>query len=75
MKKGLFFISAIGLMAIAHSTFAVNVPQQVTSSNIISDYAKTQYPIAFVHGMFGFERLGFERLGFESFGMDYFYQV
>ncbi|MEF9957959.1 MAG: triacylglycerol lipase [Acinetobacter sp.] len=70
MKKGLLFISVIGLSTITHTAFAANVPQQVTSSNTISDYAKTQYPIAFVHGMFGFERLGFD-----SFGMDYFYQI
>lgn len=70
MKKGLLFISIIGLSIATQSVSALNVIQQVIPSSTTSDYAKTQYPIAFVHGMFGFERLGFD-----SFGMDYFYQV
>lgn len=43
--------------------------QQVTTT-AKSDYAKTQYPIVFTHGMFGFTRLGFD-----AFGLDYFYQI
>lgn len=70
MKKGLLFISVIGLGIATQSASALNVIQQAIPSSTTSDYAKTQYPIAFVHGMFGFERLGFE-----SFGMDYFYQI
>lgn len=70
MKKGLLFISIIGLSVITQTTSALIVIPQATPPSTTSDYAKTQYPIAFVHGMFGFERLGFE-----SFGMDYFYQV
>jgi triacylglycerol lipase len=44
--------------------------QKVESNFIITDYAKTKYPIVFNHGMFGFTRLGFKNLG-----MDYFYQI
>lgn len=43
--------------------------QHVTAT-ATSDYAKTKYPIVFMHGMFGFTRLGFD-----TFGVDYFYQV
>lgn len=49
--------------------FATNL-QSVTTSKVTSDYAKTQYPIVFNHGMFGFTRLGLK-----SLGVDYFYQV
>ncbi|MFC3902991.1 triacylglycerol lipase [Acinetobacter marinus] len=44
----------------------------VSSPNVTikGTYAKTQYPILFVHGMFGFDTLGTD-----TFGMDYFYQV
>ena len=44
----------------------------VSSPNVSAKgtYAKTQYPILFVHGMFGFDTLGTD-----TFGMDYFYQV
>jgi triacylglycerol lipase len=49
--------------------FATNL-QSVTASKVTSDYAKTQYPIVFNHGMFGFTRLGLK-----SLGVDYFYQV
>ena len=44
--------------------------QTVKSSFVVSDYAKTKYPIVFNHGMFGFTRLGPS-----SLGVDYFYQV
>jgi len=41
--------------------------KQTTSSFAISNYAKTQYPIVFAHGVFGFGRL---------FGVaDYWYQI
>ena len=44
----------------------------VSSPNVSAKgtYAKTQYPILLVHGMFGFDTLGTD-----TFGMDYFYQV
>lgn len=43
--------------------------QQVTETAWTS-YAKTKYPLVFVHGLFGFNRLGSA-----EFGLDYFYQV
>lgn len=44
--------------------------QQGTSASVADHYAETQYPIVFVHGMFGFNRLGSA-----AFGLDYWYQV
>lgn len=38
---------------------------------MISNYAKTKYPIVFVHG-FG---LGFNRIGTDRVGLDYWYQI
>lgn len=57
---------ALGLTLTSTGHSAVN------TSNVkaTSTYAKTKYPILFVHGFFGFDRLGGD-----TFGMDYFYQV
>lgn len=44
--------------------------QKATSTVISDNYAETKYPIVFVHGMFGFNRLGSA-----VFGLDYWYQV
>ena len=57
---------ALGLAFASVSHSAVNTP----NVNATSTYAKTKYPILFVHGFFGFDRLGGD-----TFGMDYFYQV
>lgn len=43
---------------------------QTVNTNSKADYAKTKYPIVFVHGMFGFTRLGTA-----EFGLDYWYQI
>lgn len=37
---------------------------------MISNYAKTQYPLVFAHGMMGFNRIAMDVLG-----MDYWYQI
>ena len=57
---------AFGLAFASVSHSAVNSPNVKATGT----YAKTKYPILFVHGMFGFDRLGGS-----TFGMDYFYQV
>ena len=44
--------------------------QKATAPYIVDQYAQTKYPIVFVHGMFGFNRLGSA-----TFGLDYWYQV
>lgn len=44
--------------------------QQVNADYVASDYAQTQYPIVFNHGM-----AGFDRLGSAQFGIDYWYQI
>lgn len=41
-----------------------------SKKNEQSNYAQTQYPILFVHGMFGFKKLGLP-----EFGVDYWYQI
>ena len=37
---------------------------------MISNYAKTQYPLVFAHGM-----MGFNRIAMDGLGMDYWYQI
>lgn len=44
--------------------------QKATAPYIVDQYAQTKYPVVFVHGMFGFNRLGSA-----TFGLDYWYQV
>ncbi|SPL71359.1 esterase/lipase family protein [Acinetobacter stercoris] len=67
IKVGLFGL----ILGVTSTTgFAKAGLQEVTSNFVISDYAKTKYPIVFNHGMFGFSRLGVS-----TFGLDYFYQV
>jgi triacylglycerol lipase len=44
--------------------------QLAESRFVVSNYAKTQYPIVFAHGM-----VGFNRIGFNALGMDYWYQI
>ncbi len=58
----------LSLSVASHLTYAGL--QSVTSNYVISNYAKTKYPIVFNHGMFGFSTLGPS-----NFGVDYFYQV
>lgn len=43
---------------------------QTQPTYVVSDYAKTKYPIVLGHGM-----MGFTRLGSSSFGLDYWYQI
>ena len=61
--------TAFAIALCTSQTQATNL-QTIKSNFVISDYAKTKYPIVFNHGMFGFTRLGPS-----SFGVDYFYQV
>lgn len=44
--------------------------QKATAPYTIDNYAQTKYPMVFVHGMFGFNRLGNA-----VFGIDYWYQI
>lgn len=44
--------------------------QLAESRFVVSNYAKTQYPIVFAHGM-----VGFNHIGFNALGMDYWYQI
>ena len=43
---------------------------QTVQTNTSQSYAKTKYPILFVHGNFGFSRLGSA-----DFGLDYWYKI
>lgn len=71
MKYGLF-CAALLSVAVLPSTYASTNTQvkKVDAKFVISDYAKTQYPIVFAHGL-----TGFIRVGFESFGLDYWHQI
>ncbi|QIO07014.1 esterase/lipase family protein [Acinetobacter shaoyimingii] len=51
------------------SVFAAGIAKG-TSKFVISNYAKTKYPMLMVHGF-----AGFTRLGTENFGLDYWYQI
>lgn len=67
MKKS----TSIALLCTAALTTTVSqAALQTFSANTANTYAKTKYPIVFVHGMFGFTRLGTD-----TFGMDYWYQI
>lgn len=56
-------------MAVTQTHAALGI-QQATTKKVIDNYAETKYPLVFVHGMFGFNRLGGA-----VFGLDYWYQV
>lgn len=70
MKVRKIAFSLALFLGLASPISFANGVQQINSSFILSNYAKTKYPIVFNHGMFGFSRLGIS-----SFGIDYFYQV
>ncbi|MCX5468364.1 lipase family alpha/beta hydrolase [Acinetobacter nematophilus] len=56
-------------LACTLSTVHASTAQPITATKISSDYAKTQYPIVFAHGMAGFIRVG------DVLGLDYWYQI
>ncbi len=68
MKFGVF-ITGLLLAGTCLSTQASTQASQVTAK-ASSQYAKTQYPIVFAHGM-----AGFIRVGTDQFGLDYWYQI
>lgn len=68
MKYGRL-IAGLLLAGTLSTTYASNNVQQVTTSKVSSDYAKTKYPVVFVHGMAGFIRAG------DILGLDYWYQI
>ncbi|WHR56707.1 esterase/lipase family protein [Acinetobacter haemolyticus] len=61
---------ALTVMTIGISTSYASNATQVKSSFVISDYAKTKYPIVFVHGV-----AGFSRVGSDPMGVDYWHQI
>ena len=69
MKFKIMVMAVFASLALSQ-THASTQARQVTSNFVISQYAKTKYPIVFTHGM-----LGFNRIGTDGFGIDYFYQV
>ena len=58
------------LLLATQVTQANTPPEQVKSSFVISQYAKTKYPVVFNHGMSGFIRIGTDPIG-----VDYWYQI
>lgn len=69
MKYGLFITAILSASALSPA-YAASQAQQIKSSFVTSNYAKTKYPIVFSHGMSGFIRLGNDQLG-----LDYWYQI
>ncbi len=61
---------ALTAMTIGISTSYASNATQVKSSFVISNYAKTKYPIVFVHGV-----AGFSRVGSDPMGVDYWHQI
>jgi len=68
MKYGRIIASLL-LASTLSTAYASNNAQKVTVSKVNSDYAKTKYPVVFVHGMAGFIRVG------DVLGLDYWYQI
>ncbi len=61
MKFKLLFTTL--LLVLTQPIFASNAIQNTSASFVISDYAKTKYPIVLAHGLFGFNKLGSDTLG------------
>ena len=61
------FILAIFFASVALTAKAATSAEQATTRLIVSNYAKTKYPIVFNHGM-----AGFISIGTDQFGLDYF---
>lgn len=71
MKKIISYLSFLLLVSLLIGPVQASALQQYKSNFILSSYARTKYPMVFVHG-FG---LGFNRIGTESIGLDYWYQI
>lgn len=69
MKIRMHFITLCCVLFTGQYVQASNL-QQAESRFVVSNYAKTQYPIVFAHGM-----VGFNRIGFDALSMDYWYQI
>ena len=57
-------------MVMTQPIWASSPIQNPSAQFVISDYAKTKYPLVLAHGLFGFNKLGTEALG-----LDYWYQI
>ena len=71
MKKIISYLSFLLLVSLVTGPVQAAALQQYKSNFVLSSYARTKYPMVFVHG-FG---LGFNRIGTESIGLDYWYQI
>lgn len=71
MKRKYLLTSLLSMsLLITASVQASNLVTQAKASYVTSNYAKTKYPLVFVHGMSGFSRLGSDQIG-----LDYWYQI
>jgi triacylglycerol lipase len=61
---------ALSMIAMGVSTSYASNTTQVKDNNVTSTYAKTKYPMVFVHGVAGFSRVGSDPLG-----VDYWHQI
>ena len=71
MKKIISYLSFLLLVSLLTGPVQAAALQQYKSNFVLSSYARTKYPMVFVHG-FG---LDFNRIGTESIGLDYWYQI
>ena len=71
MKKIMYHLNLLLLVSIWTGPVQASALQQYKSNFVLSSYAKTKYPMVFVHG-FG---LGFNRIGTDRIGLDYWYQI
>lgn len=71
MKKIISYLSFLLLVSLLTGPVQASALQEYKSNFVLSSYAKTKYPMVFVHG-FG---LGFNRIGTDHIGLDYWYQI
>lgn len=70
MKFNSWIVATIAGLSLLNMPLHASGIAEYKSKLVISNYAKTKYPIVFAHGM-----VGFDRIGTETFGMDYWYQI
>ncbi len=71
MKTKILLNCLIGLGSLSLATITqASGMIQIKAPYVMSDYAKTKYPIVLNHGM-----MGFTRIGSSAFGVDYWYQI
>ena len=68
LKKSI--VTMVACLSTSYAFSSNITPEQVKANIVLSDYAKTKYPVVFAHGTAGFDRIGSDFLG-----LDYWYQI